>query len=794
MKRAYKHMIPYCRLVLILLCCYNSAHAQTLSQKISGFVTDAESKTPLISATVVVVNHNELSSFTDENGRFVIQNVPVGRQTLQVSLMGYETKTLSEVLVTSGKELMLNISLTESLTELKEVVISGNKNRSRALNEFASVSARSFSVEDTKRYPAAVSDPGRMVMNFAGVSTADDGENGIVVRGNSPKGILWRLEGIEIPNPNHFSLLGTSGGAISMLSASTLSNSDFYTGAFPAEIGNALAGAFDLNFRNGNTDRREHSFIIGTLGIEASTEGPFKKGGKSSYLINYRYSTLALLIGFFDLGGVLPDYQDLSFKFNFPTKQFGTFGVFGLGGYNRAFKDPEKDSSKWTDDSPNFTLDNRGMMGVGGITHQYFLNPNSYIRTVLAASYDDLNQSVDTLNPTLKYLRIPIDRTGFTNRAIRGSVLYNQKINNRNTFRAGIVAQRLSYDLSERYFDNGDGIWKEILDERGGTEFYQAYVQLKSRLADRITVIGGLHGSYFALNGKYSIEPRASVSYKIKEESSITLAAGLHSKPEHISTYLFKYDSRGYSGYPNKDLDLLRAAHTVLGYDMLLPWKLRFKAEAYYQYLYNIPVEKDSASGFSIINAENVFSLINTNPLVSTGTGKNYGLDLTLERPFINNYYVLATGSIFKSEYTAYNGATYSSYYNRGYQANLVGGKEWNLNAGAKSILGLNGKVVGSGGLRQSEIDLAASQAARRQVIVPGGYYTSNGPAYFRADASIYYKLNRKRSTHTLGLDVQNVTNRRNYFFSFYDVRSGSIKTVYQLGLVPNISYRVEFH
>lgn len=780
------------KILLVLLFCYCPfAKAQEITQNIHGFVIDAESKTPLIAAIVTVKDHNELSAYTDENGYFEIADIPVGRQTILISLVGYEPKTIAELLVTSGKEIELNISLTESITSLNEVVVSANKDRTKPLNEFASVSARSFSVEDTKRYPASVSDPGRMVMNFAGVSTADDGENGIIVRGNSPTGIVWRLEGIEIPNPNHFSILGTSGGAVSMLSASTLSNSDFYTGAFPPEIGGALAGAFDLSFRNGNTDHPEHSFTIGTLGIEASTEGAFVKGGKASYLINYRYSTLAVLQSFFDLGGVLPKYQDLSFKLNFPTKKLGTFSVFGLGGYNTATKLPEKDSSTWNDNNPNYTLDNKSEMGVTGISHQLFLNKKSYIKTVVAVSYDGQKQSVDTLNPTENYNRVPVDRTDFNNYTYRGSIVYNSKLNKRNTLRIGYNVQLYLYNLSERYFDNGDSVWKQILDGNGHTTFHQAFFQYKSRLNEKLTFIGGVHFSYLSLNSRYSIEPRASLSYRFTDQKSLTLALGLHSKPEHISTYLFDYTSQGINGTPNKDLKLSKAFHAVLGYDMMLPWKFHLKAEAYFQYLYDIPVEKDSLSGFSMLNAENVFSLVNTKPLVSNGTGKNYGIDLTIERPFINNYYVLMTSSLFNALYTAYNGAQYSSYFNRKYQFNIVSGKEWNINK--TSILGANGRIVTSGGLGQSTIDLSASIAERKQVIVPGQYYTNNGPAYFRADVSVYYKINRKKATHTLQLDIQNVSNTKNYFYSYYDVRSATIKYVKQLGLIPNISYTVDF-
>lgn len=770
----------------------SNAQEPVFTQKVKGIVTDAESKQPIEGVTILLVSDNQVNTFSDSNGYFILKNVPIGRQSFQFSFVGYEPRTVSEVLVTSGKELELNISLSENYRTLKEVSITANRNRTKAMNEFATVSARSFSVEETKRYAASVSDPARMAMNFMGVSGMDDLENGIVVRGNSPKGILWRLEGIEIPNPNHFSSYSNSGGAVSMLNASVLGTSDFYTGAFPAEIGNALSGAFDLQFRNGNKDQAEHVFQLGTLGAEIATEGPFRKGGNASYLFNYRYSTLTLLEGYFDLGGVLPEYQDASFKLNLPTKKAGTFSIFGLGGYNTVTKNPEEDSTKWSRD-PNFKLYGVGNYVVAGITHQYFINKNTYIKTVLSTSYDKLTSNTDTLNPTLGYKKIPTQASRYTNSAYRLSVMYNNKLNSKHTIRTGVIVQQLGYEIQEQLLYQGDTFLTDIVNGKGGTQYYQAYVQWKNRLTEKLTFISGVHGSYYALNNRYSVEPRLSLSYQAGK-STYTLATGLHSKPEQMAVTLFQYNPALSNYYPNKSLDLLRAYHTVLGFETSLPLKSRLKIEAYYQYLYNIPVEMDTSSPVSSLNADNIYFLLYSKPLVSTGTGRNYGIDMSVEKPFANNYYVLISGSLFESKYTNYAGREYYTLYSKGYQLNMIGGKEFKLTKSGKTIIGLNGKMLYSGGLRESPIDIAASLAGPKNVYYPGQYYSRQGPYYFRADGSIYLKLNRKRATHSLQFDVQNITNRKNYFYSFLDRRDGSIKVLYQTGFIPNIAYRVEFH
>lgn len=787
-------MKNYLLAILIIFASSAFAIAQTLQQNVHGQVIDAESKMPLPGVVVVLLSNNSRTATTDTNGRYLLENVPVGRQSFQFVMGGYESSVIPEAMVISGKELELNISMKERLQELKEVVIHGGKDRTKSQNEFALVSARSFSVEETRRYAASFADPARMVTNFPGVSNNGDMDNSIVVRGNSPKGVLWRLEGIEIPNPNHFGGLGGSGGAISMLNGNVLGNSDFYTGAFPADIGNATAGAFDINFRNGNTERREHTFQLGTLGAELSTEGSFKKGKKASYLVNYRYSTLALLQSFANLNGALPDYQDAAIKINLPTEKAGTFSIFGLGGFNKVYRDPKKDSTAWTDDETNLAFSGRGTMGVAGISHLYFLTPKSYIKTIISASVETASWDADTLNTKKDYDRVQIEKNKLQNSALRLAFTYNNKLNAKNTIRTGFVAHQLGYSMDYNYYDFSDKEWKQVLKGDGSTQFYQAFVQLKRRFTEQLTVTGGIHTSLFALNNTYSVEPRLAAQYTVGAHQ-ISLATGLHSKPEHLSTYLFQDAKAGTTqSYPNKDLKLTKSFHLVGGYNTRLGNSFRLKVEAYYQYLFDVPVETDSSTGFSMINTTEADDLIGTKPLVSKGTGNNYGIDISLERPFTNGFYLIAAGSLYKSNYKDYAGNEYNTKFNRGYQLNIISGKEWKLGTSGRKTFGLNLKTLFSGGLRESQIDLSKSISEQKSVYVPGQYYTEQGKAYFRADMSVYYKFNTKKATHSILLEVQNFTNNVNYYTSYFDSRAGKIKQINQLGILPNISYRIDFH
>lgn len=764
-----------------------------LTQKVKGVVLDADSKKPIASATVTLLNSRN-KTFSDALGNFSFSQVKIGRQSIEVATIGYETKVVADIVIGSGKEVFVTITLNEKITTLKEVTVQATKGRIKANNEFATASARSFSVEDTKRYPAAAFDPARMAQNFAGVSNNNDGSNEIVVRGNSPKGVLWRLEGIEIPNPNHFGSLGNSGGAISMLSSSTLGSSDFYTGAFPAEFGNATSGAFDLNFRNGNKDKKEYSFMVGLLGVEAAAEGPFRKGGKSSYLINFRYSTVSLMKSFLDLGGVSPDYQDLSFKFHFPTKKFGTFSVFGLGGLNKSVKDPAKDSTKWTDDDPNLVLEQPGKLGVAGLSHQIFLSKKSFLKTIIAVTGQYNNSIIDTLNPSANYIKVPIGKERNIDIAYRASVLFNTKFSSKSTLRIGVIGSRLSFDYNNSYYDDVEKIWKQSLKAQEDGFYYQAYAQWKYRLNNVLTLNTGLHGSYLDFNKTYSIEPRAAITLKVNNNQNITLAGGLHAKPEHLSTYYFENTGQNNSRTtPNKNLEMNKALHFVLGYDKTFRNNLRFKTEVYYQYLYDIPVEKKNFSYFSTINSSSYYDLIDIGLLVSTGTGKNYGIDMSLEKSFNKSYYFLVTGSIFKSTYTNYDKKEFNTRFNRDYQLNIVTGKEWKRKNNSNNTWGINIKVLTSGGLRESEIDLNASRTRGKAIYVTDQYYTIQNDPYFRFDLGLSFRKNRKNSTHMLMIDMQNFTGYQNIFGSSYDNKSGTIKKYNQLGFFPFVNYRIEF-
>lgn len=788
--------------VLVLLLITFSANAQTtLTQTIKGTVIDKDSEMPLIGANIIITSTAEMmGTSTDIDGNFRIENVPIGRHSIQVSYLGYEESNLQSVLLTSGKELSINVELQEALNQMNEVVVIAKHDKTKPINELATVSARSFSVEETARYASSLFDPARMAQNYAGVTVgggSSDLFNEIIVRGNSPKGVMWRLEGIEIPNPNHFGGMGNSGGGISMLSSTTLSNSDFYTGAFPSEFGNATSGVFDLNMRKGNNEKREYSFMIGALGVEAGLEGPFGKNYKGSYLLNYRYSTLGLLnaIGLNPAGDVLPEYQDLSFKINLPTKGYGTFAIFGLAGKNTASQTAEPDSTKWEDEDGKWSFEEHQKVGTIGVSHKLILTPTSYLRTVVAASSDSYEAEESYFDVDKNYEEILDEVAIFDNKILRATTTYTNKINSKNTFQVGgiFTNQKFSFK-SEEYIDAED-VWESYLNNEGQTQLYQAYAHWKHRFDEKWTLNSGVHYTYFGLNGSQSLEPRAGIKFQASPKQSWSAAVGLHSKPEHVAFYFAEVTEEGQpKTAPNKDLDMTKSLQAVIGYDQRLGKNLRLKIETYYQHLYDVPIVNEPGSTSSVINTQDIWDILGeTFEASNDGTARNYGVDITIEKFFSKNYYFLISGSVFDSKYTPKDGNEYHTRYASNYQSNVLFGKEWKVGKSKKNIFGINGKSIFAGGNRITPIDLPASRAAGETVRDNTQRFGAHAPAYWRFDVGISYKINKKRMTHSILLDIQNVTNHENVDYQYYSSNSDRIINVTQTGLFPTFNYRIEF-
>jgi hypothetical protein len=784
-----RKILKYVLFALILLS-GKTGMAQNLLQTIRGTIIDQDSNFPIIGANVIVVDSDPLlGSSTSLDGKFHIENAPVGRVSLKITCMGYEEITMPNLLITSAKELILDISLTESIVKMDEIVISANPDNGEVLNEMATVSARAFSVEETKRYAGSFNDPARMVSSFAGVMPNPEGDNYIAVRGNSPKGNQWRLEGVEIPNPNHFSDEGSTGGLINALNSAMLANSDFLTGAFPAEYGNAFSGIFDMKLRNGNNQQREYAFSIGALGTEINLEGPFKKGGNSSYLFNYRYSTLALLenTGIVSFDGV-PKYQDLSFKVNLPTPRAGVFSFFGLAGKGN-FKNELPSEENEDIIISEFNINSEFV--VTGLNHAIPLSPNTFLESGISVSENGSLHDKYDLVDTNEYQLLADEK--LRKYTIIGKTSLHSKINAHHKISAGIVYTHFFYDFFTEYWDKPNDQMVVEQDEQGNSGLLQLYGNWKYRISEKFTFIGGMHYLNNLLNETYSIEPRAGLKWHFTPNQSLNFGFGIHSRMESLPTFFLQAEGEdGLIHQPNFWLDFPKSRQYVLGYQNYFTPNLMLKVEAYYQDLYNIAVENDPNSSFSMLNT---ISWQTTRQLVNKGTGYNYGLELTLERYFADTYYFMVTGSLYNSKYAAMDNITRDTKFNGNFVGNALFGKEFifSKKTGKSKILSINAKVSYIGARRFSPINLEESREYGYTRVDESQAFTLRGDNIFIANLGIAYRINKRKTSQEIKLDIQNLTNNSGMVDQYYNSATDKIEYVYQLGMLPNIMYTIEF-
>lgn len=773
--------------VLVFIFAANWLHAQSLTQTLRGKVVDQVTQIPLPGATVMVLNTDPLvGASTDVEGEFKIQKLPVGTYTIRVSFIGYKDFILPNVIVNTGKEVVLNIPIEEDIVQMDEIVVTATE-KDRTINDMVLISGRTFSVEETRKFAAAVNDPARMAASFSGVLSTDDGNNNISIRGNSPNGLLWRMEGIDIPNPNHFVNPGTSGGGISILSSQLLTNSDFLTGAFTAEYGNALSGVFDLSLRKGNNEKREFTLQAGFLGTDFAAEGPIAKNYKGSYLINYRYSTLSLLAQLgVPLGDFATNFQDLSVNIHLPINSKNSISVFGFGGLSDQHKDAVQDSLKWESEYDRYSDRYFSNTGAIGMKHAYMLNANNFLQTTILASGNAMGDKMYKLDDEYQDRFWYYEK--FSNSKITVSSVLNTKLSARYSVRSGVYLNQLYYNLEQSEFNEDTEQLDTFINTKGNTQSIQLFSQLNIKASERFTINAGLHYLQLLLNNSKSLEPRFSASYALNERNSINFGYGLHSQVQPLGSYFAEYKDNGDVILPNKNLGLSKAHHVVVGYDRSINPYLRMKVETYYQHLFNIPVKPGENESYSIINQQWSFQ---TDPLINEGLGKNYGVEFTLEQFTHNNLYFLLTTSVYNSLYKTQENTWRNTRYNGNANMTFTAGKEFNLKK--DRVLGLNVRSLYSGGLRTTPVDLQESLLRGETVYQEDKAFEEQNPAYFRTDIRISLKRNKPKSTHTLALDIQNVTNRKNIYGSYFEPLTGKITTAYQTPLIPVLSYKIEF-
>lgn len=765
-----------------------------LRSTIRGAVIDGATQSPLAGATIILMNSNPLmGTTTDANGLFRLHDVPIGKRQLKVSFVGYTPFITDLLTVSSGKETIVTIPLTETMITGAEVEIRGDYRKYGAINKMATVGVRSFSVDETSRFAGSYNDPARMAANYAGVTSGVDNRNDIIVRGNSPVGLQWQVDGMEIPNPNHFAAVGTTGGPVTILNNNLMTNSDFFTGAYPASYGNALSGVFDMKMRNGNNEKHEYWFGIGWNGLEFGSEGPFSKKSKASYLFSYRYSLLDVISATGIKIDPVPKYQDLNFKITMPTLKAGVFTVEGIGGlsYIRLF-DSKKKQADWMFPDYGEDLSNGSNLGVIGITNQLFPDATLRIKNQLYFVTSQVYTKIDSFSFATQ---TPAPWAG--ERSSENKLSYSfgifKKLSVKNSIEAGINADYYSMDFADSVMNKGK--FEENTNSHESMVFMKGYLQWQHRFSDKFRITAGAYGSRLFLNSSRAAEPRAGLEWQAGKAHILHIGAGMYSEMQPRVIYFILTPLPGGSTLQaNRNLDFTRCWQIDLDYNYLLSENLHFKTELYYQHLYDIPV-KQSIPPYAISNEGHEFFLDRqySDSLQNLGHGDNYGMEFTFERFLHKNYYFLLTSSIFNSTYSGYDGITRNSAFNVNYALNAVGGYEFVMGKRKWGVMSFGLRATWAGGNPYTPFDVNATVASGEAVPDWQHSFQARYPDYKRLSVRFGIKRNRPGYNLEFMLDLQYRTNYTNVYLQRIDPQTGEIRQFFKMGFFPMATWRVQF-
>ncbi|PIE84722.1 MAG: hypothetical protein CSA07_01285 [Bacteroidia bacterium] len=737
--------------------------AQPPSQRVTGRIFEIGTSRPLPNVSVSL---RELQTLSDSLGRFSLQ-CEAGTHTLHLEHEDYNPVPL-ELRLTSGKELYVEAEMAPKIYQIEGVTVSAQH---RKVGRANFTSATVFNPEEATRYAGSLGDPARMVRSYAGIVPVNDTRNDIVIRGNSPIGLQWKLDGFEIGNPNHYGSIGQTGNRVTLLNTNLLSSSTFLTGAWPAQHGNAASGIFDLTMRDGNSQKFEFLGQTGWNGIEAGAEGPLVKRGKGSFLVDYRYSLLSLLRSL-GLDLLDPHYHDLTLK-----------GKLSLGPKHdlRLLTLLGRSSIELLNSKRNKPLE-LGDADIKTASALYFVGlsetyrPTQRARVETRAAYTRVDYRLDYAEYIPKYGKITQTwrENSYEDRLALSADLHLQ-LTPRGNLEAGLKFDRYWMRYREHQTDEATDPGKRAVrtNVSDHLNLYRAYTQYQHLLTSRLSLTTGLHGMYLQLNGAKSLEPRAGLKFYITPQQSIALAAGLYAQMLPRNIYFTETkDPTGQASQTNRGLDFMRSQHLNLTYKLALSKGWELKADGYMQWLHGIPVRPDR--NFSLLNVGADDHIPKLDSLRNDGLGRNMGIEFTLERRFLDSYYLLLSTTLYRSQFRLTSKHPWrSTAFDGGYILNLSSGYEWKLSSTYALM-----------------VDLKTSFAGNRHY---GEHFTQKLPPYFRNDLKLSMRVNAPRYHYILAVDLQNLTNHKNVDSRRYNDLLGKYVTTYQQGFLPMVTFSIYF-
>lgn len=751
-------------LVLILLVSSIRAHTQT---SVTGFVQDAFSHTNLQGAVIRLIDPSgdTATAVSDVNGIFNFEQVYSGRYLIVATIAHYQEARIFNYLI-GRVNIPIRIELEPDIENLPEIIITD-----RSTGDYLHPLSNRLLVsrEQTERLPAGFFDPARLFTQQAGVTSLNDAANHLVIRGNNPAFVKWMINGTEIINPNHLSNAGTfsdqasaSGGGVNMISASVLENTYLIKSPYSAGTGNALAGIIDLNLRPGRIDKLSAEAQISLLGMEAGLEGPVSSAKGSSFILRYRYSTVGLLS---ELGAQFGDeninYQDLMGHLHFPSNK-NDWSVYFFTGSNQNLYTGIRDQTKRKIDKESQDIQFSGGQTIAGISQEWRLNTQTRWVNDLIFSQLNTSRSFDLTGSETLRNQNHLNQTkwSFHSRIITA-------IQNNAVLTTGFQLQS-NLDKA-RYL--GDSISPNAACCPDPYISIQPYINYSVQIR-KLTLQTGIH-SMMARTA--SVEPRIQAMYRMGAGHTVQLHVGKYSQLASPASY---YPAEGRVPIPSYQVQL--------GYQSSRE-NTEWGSALFYQYHLKVP------------SGGEYYSLINDNPfeygevLTSQAKGKVYGIESNLVTR-LDQWRWSANVSLFNSKLITPSGKTFSSRFDQKYILHSGVGREWVKNkTKAKRLIGFHVQGSYAGALRDTPIDKILSLQNGYPVYQLDRLNTIKRPDLYRLDVRVYKRKFYKTLNTLLALDIQNLTGKQNFGFSYFDFIQRQTVVNYQLGILPNLSFTIEY-
>ncbi|MCX2576264.1 TonB-dependent receptor [Pedobacter sandarakinus] len=724
-----------------------SAFSFAQSCIIKGKVTNVFTNQPIVGVTVQLQNIG-IGTQTDSLGNYSLTALKPGVYNIQFSAVGYSNKSLFDVQVANAKPTTIDLALETTQNDIGEVTVRSQ----RFVKPLESpLSLRTIGVNEIKRNPGGNRDISKVIQSLPGVSVPVSFRNDIIIRGGAPNENRFFIDGVEIPNINHFTTQGSSGGPVGLINVDFIKEVDFYSGAFPASRGNSLSSVFEFKQRDGNTDKLGASLTIGSSDFAVTMDGPI--GAKTTFLASYR---LSYLQGLFKLLGLpfLPSYQDFQFKVKTKFNTRNELTILGLGAIDR-FKlnfdaDPTEENLYTLSVIPVNSQDN---YTIGAVYKNY--RERGFSTVVISRNY--LNTSADKFQDNdeskLKTLTYASKETENKFRFENSSKEGIYKIN------FGIGAETGSYNVQNVVLlPNGPLNYNSDFD----MVKYGAFAQVSaSYFNDRLSLSTGfrIDGNNFSSqmnNPLKTFSPRFSASYKFTEKFSFNFNTGIYYQ---LPAYtLLGYRETSTSPLLNKNVNYIRATHLVAGLEYNSLKNTKFTIEGFYKRYAKYPLLKQINDTIPLANLGADFGVVGNLPLVGETDGRSYGVEFFAQQRLTKGFYGIFALTLFRSEFADKRNILVQSSWNSRYILSVTAGKVFakNWEVGAKFRF--------SGGSPYTPYDVAYSSLKSSYNVLPEGVRDFDQlnnlrlADFYQLDVRVDKKFPFKKFNFNLYLDIQNLT------------------------------------